>query len=80
MREYRLLQPHKVNKTQYPAGAVLEMNDALGGWWVDNGIAERVTPAAPARPGPKLAAAVPEIGAPRAFVPQPSRFKCCGWK
>jgi hypothetical protein len=80
MREYRLLQPHKVNKTLYPAGSVLEMNDELGRWWVEQGIAVRVKQDPIQRPAPKVSAAVPEIGTPRAFVPQPSRFKCCGWK
>lgn len=82
MPEYRLLQRHKLNKEWREVGDVLEINDELGRWWVEQGIAERVKSLAVApRVVPKVAAAVPEIGTPRAFVPQPTRFpKCCGWK
>ena len=81
MSEYRLLQRHKLNKEWREVGDVVDINDELGRWWAEQGIAVRVKPLTPApKSAPKVSAAVPEIGTPRAFVPQPSRFKCCGWK
>ena len=81
MPEYRLLQRHKLNKEWREVGEVVEINDELGRWWKEQGIGVPVkAPVAP-RVVQKVAAAVPEIGTPRAFVPQPTRFpKCCGWK
>ena len=82
MSEYRLLQRHKLNKEWREVGDVVEINDELGRWWKEQGIGVPVkAPAVAPRVVPKVASAVPEIGTPRAFVPQPkARFKCCGWK
>lgn len=81
MHEYRLLQPHKVNKTLHPAGVVLEVNDELGNWWISQGIAEAVNQPAAPKFAPSVArASVPDVGIPRAVVAPPARFKCCGWR
>jgi hypothetical protein len=78
MRDYRLVQAHRINKVLQPVGAEVELPEQTGDWLVSQAIAVRVEQAVVPR-----APSVPALlaRAPRAqFVaPASPRFKCCGW-
>jgi hypothetical protein len=79
LREYRLLQAHRINKVLEPVGAEVSLPEQTGDWLVSQSIAARVDSAVVPR-----APSVPALLAPaprtQFVAPASPRFKCCGWK
>jgi hypothetical protein len=75
IRDYVLLQRHKINGAWYEAGATVSFPEQLGDWNAENGVCERVE-------GPPAAARkVQAVSVPRpSFVTPARRSPCCGWK
>lgn len=83
---YRLLKEHRINRVLQGVGTELELPEQLGGWFVEQNIAEEVKP--PAAPIAEAAAPVAAVEFPVPLAdtstaaplaaPTP-RFRCCGW-
>lgn len=76
MPEYRLLQPHSINKVVHPIGAIVDLPEQLGDGLTKEG---KATPVTTASAPPTATQAKPRN--PVQMVTQPStRWKCCGQK